>query len=52
MGIKMTMTTRYSVSVRWHQVRVVIILVVLVVLSVLARGHGDTTLIDAVLPHA
>jgi hypothetical protein len=50
MGMNIAMTTRCSISVRWQHVRVVIIVVVLVILSVLAQGNGDTTLLDALLP--
>ncbi|MFI8242363.1 hypothetical protein ACIF83_34710 [Streptomyces sp. NPDC085866] len=49
MGMKMTMTTRCSISVRWWHVRMVIIVVVLVFWSVLAQGHGGTTPIDALM---
>lgn len=50
MGMNIAMTTRCSISVRWKHVRVVIIVVVLVILSVLTHGNGDTTLFDALLP--
>lgn len=50
MGMKMTMTTRCSISVRWQHVRAVIIVMILVFLSVLTRGDGDMTLVDALLP--
>ncbi|MGW7264541.1 hypothetical protein [Streptomyces sp. NPDC054842] len=52
MGVKMTMTTRCSVSVHWQHVRVVIIVIVLVLLSGMTQGHGDMTLLDALLPRA
>jgi hypothetical protein len=48
--MKMTMTTRCSVSVHWQHVRVVIIVMILVLLSVLTHGDGDLTLVDALLP--
>ncbi|MEU1037922.1 hypothetical protein ACFYP4_29490 [Streptomyces sp. NPDC005551] len=50
MGMEMTMTTRWTVSVHWQHVRMVIIVIVLVLLSVTTHGHGDTTLLDALLP--
>ncbi|MFD0312899.1 hypothetical protein [Streptomyces flavalbus] len=42
------MTTRCAISVEWHQVRVVIV-VILVVLGVLTRDQTGTTLIDPLL---
>ncbi|MFF9089932.1 hypothetical protein ACF1BE_26680 [Streptomyces sp. NPDC014991] len=47
MGVKMTMTTRCSVSLQQEQVRMVIIVVVLVLWSVLAQAHGGTAPVDA-----
>ncbi|MCQ9131179.1 MULTISPECIES: hypothetical protein [Streptomyces] len=51
MVMKMTMTTRCTVAVRWQHVRVVII-VVIAILSVLAQGYGDSVVLDALLPRA
>ncbi|MEU0334601.1 hypothetical protein [Streptomyces sp. NPDC006193] len=47
MGAEMTMTTRCSISLRREHVRMVIIVVVLVLWSLLAQGHGGSTPIDA-----
>ncbi|MEU2062364.1 hypothetical protein [Streptomyces sp. NPDC013455] len=49
MGVKMTMTTRCSVSLQQEQLRMVIIVVVLVLWVVLAQVHGTTTPVDALL---
>ena len=48
MGVKMTMTTRCSVSLQREQLRMVII-VVLVLWLVLAQVHGAATPVDALL---
>ncbi|MER6784229.1 hypothetical protein ABT330_06200 [Streptomyces sp. NPDC000658] len=52
MGMKMTMTTRCTVAVRWQHVRVVIIVVVIAILSVLTQGYGDSALLNALVPRA
>ncbi|GGR83437.1 hypothetical protein GCM10010269_23230 [Streptomyces humidus] len=50
MGMKMTMTTRCTVAVRWQHLRVVIIVVVIAILSLPTHGPGDSSLLDTLLP--